>query len=39
MNEKVFNIFDKVHAEEELKKKTADYLSMEIRKRETGEHC
>lgn len=34
LNEKVFNIFDKVHAEEELKKKTADYLSMEIRKRE-----
>ncbi len=36
MNEKIFDIFDKVHAEEELKKKTAEYLSREIRKRENA---
>lgn len=34
MDEKVYDIFDKIHADDELKEKTANYLCAEIRKRQ-----
>lgn len=34
MENKLFEVFDKIHAEEELKNRTADYLCAEIRRRQ-----